>query len=605
MSVPFYDKLEIIVPAGGSAISVTDNTNSFGLYWSNGTPESSVTAPVGSLCSDYSTGNIYKKSTGTGNTGWAILATGTGATNLTITKSSTTNVIESDTGTDATITAADVTNAGLMIPAQFTKLSYVTVTQAVDLDAMESDIADLTTLTGVASNATHLGTFTGSTISDSVTIKTALQSLETSVETKLSTSLTSATIFVGNVSNIATGVAVTGDVSITNAGVTTVISSSTTVAGKVELATDVETKTGSDTVRATTPFGVNSYFTTLVGNASGTQHLGTFTGTTIADNSTVKSSLQSLETSVETKLASSLTSARIFVGNVSNIATGVAVSGDVSISNAGVTTVVSASTTVQGKVELSTEAETLTGTSTSLAATPKSVSDYITTLVGNVTGTANLGTFSGVTIADSSTVKAALQSLETKVESLVSGLQFVGTWNATTAAPTLGNNEFVRVSVAGTTSITTVNQGAKTDWAVGDFVMKDNTGNIHVIDNTDAPVNLAVGTVTTTTVPITNSLGTGFTIPAATTSLAGALSSTDKTKLDNLGGYQTTYGGLTSNTITHSLGTKNVQVSVYRVSDDVQVYPTIVATSTSVVTITHSIAPAASSFRAVVSRTTS
>lgn len=488
MSVPFYDKLEIIVPAGGSALSVTDNTNSFGLYWSSGTPEGSVTAPIGSICSDYTNGNLYKKSTGVGNTGWSIMASGSGTTNLGITKSSTTNIITSSTGTDATITAADVTNAGLMIPAQFTKLSYITVTQAVDLDAMESDINDLTTLTGVASNATHLGTFTGTTIADSVTVKTALQSLETSVETKLASSLTNARIFVGNASNIATGVAMSGDVTISNTGVTTISSASTTVQGKVELATDAETKTGSDTARATTPASINSYFTALIGNASGTQHLGTFTG---------------------------------------------------------------------------------------------------------------------VTIPDSSTVKSALQALETKTESLVSGLQFVGTWDATTAAPSLGNNEFVRVSVAGTTSITTVNQGAKTDWAVGDFVMKDNTGNIHVIDNTDAPVNLAIGTVTTTTVPVTNSLGTGFTIPAATTSLAGALSSTDKTKLDNLNGYQTTYGGSTSNAITHSLGTKNVQVSVYRVSDDVQVYPTIVATSTSVVTITHSIAPAASSFRAVISRTTS
>lgn len=605
MSVPFYDKLEIIVPAGTAALSVTDNTNSFGLYWSNGTPEASVTAPVGSLCSDYTNGNLYKKSTGVGNTGWSIMASGSGTTDLGITKSSTTNIITSSTGTDATITAANVTNAGLMIPAQFTKLSYITVTQAVDLDSMESDINDLTTLTGVASNATHLGTFTGTTIADSVTVKTALQSLETSVETKLSNSLTSATFFVGNVSNIATGVAMSGDATLANTGAITVVSASATVSGKVELATDVETKAGSDSVRATTPASVDSYFTSLIGNATGVQHLGTFTGTTIADNVTVKVALQSLETSVETKLASSLTSARIFVGNASNIATGVTMSGDVTISNAGVTTIASASTTVQGKVELATDTETKTGSDTARATTPASVDSYFTALIGNASGTQHLGTFTGVTIPDSSTVKAALQALETKTESLVSGLQFVGTWNATTAAPTLGNNEFVRVSVAGTTSITTVNQGAKTDWAVGDFVMKDNTGNIHVIDNTDAPVNLAVGTVTTTTVPITNSLGTGFTIPAATTSLAGALSSTDKTKLDNLGGYQTTYGGSTSNAITHSLGTKNVQVSVYRVSDDVQVYPTIVATSTSVVTITHSIAPSAASFRAVISRTTS
>ena len=38
------------------------------------------------------------------------------------------------------------------------------------------------TLSGVAQNAEDLGTFTGSTISDNVTVKAALQALETAVE---------------------------------------------------------------------------------------------------------------------------------------------------------------------------------------------------------------------------------------------------------------------------------------------------------------------------------------------------------------------------------------------------------------------------------------
>jgi len=46
--------------------------------------------------------------------------------------------------------------------------------------------------------------------------------------------------------------------------------------------------------------------------------------------------------------------------------------------------------------------------------------------------------------------------------------------------------------------------------------------------------NLALGTATTTTQPITNSNGTGFTLPASTTSVAGLLSATDKTKLDGI-----------------------------------------------------------------------
>lgn len=46
--------------------------------------------------------------------------------------------------------------------------------------------------------------------------------------------------------------------------------------------------------------------------------------------------------------------------------------------------------------------------------------------------------------------------------------------------------------------------------------------------------NLALGTTTSTTQPITNSNGTGFTLPSSTTSLAGLQSAADKTKLDGL-----------------------------------------------------------------------
>lgn len=46
--------------------------------------------------------------------------------------------------------------------------------------------------------------------------------------------------------------------------------------------------------------------------------------------------------------------------------------------------------------------------------------------------------------------------------------------------------------------------------------------------------NLGIGTVTTTTVPVTSSTGTTATLPAATTSLAGVMTSADKTKLDGI-----------------------------------------------------------------------
>ena len=62
------------------------------------------------------------------------------------------------------------------------------------INANETHIDNAATLSGVAKDSTHLGTFTGSTIADSQTVKAALQALETSVESKGSgASLTAAT----------------------------------------------------------------------------------------------------------------------------------------------------------------------------------------------------------------------------------------------------------------------------------------------------------------------------------------------------------------------------------------------------------------------------
>jgi hypothetical protein len=52
------------------------------------------------------------------------------------------------------------------------------------VDVTRQNTVDAAALSGVALNSTHLGTFTGSTIADSSTVKAALQSLESEVESK-------------------------------------------------------------------------------------------------------------------------------------------------------------------------------------------------------------------------------------------------------------------------------------------------------------------------------------------------------------------------------------------------------------------------------------
>ena len=111
------------------------------------------------------------------------------------------------------------------------------------INANETHIDNVATLSGLAKDSTSLGTFTGTTIADSVTIKAALQALETAVESKGSaTSLTSLTTAVGDLN-------------------------------------------------------------TLSGVAQNATNLGTFTGSTISDDVSVKTAIQALETAVETKAA--------------------------------------------------------------------------------------------------------------------------------------------------------------------------------------------------------------------------------------------------------------------------------------------------------------
>jgi hypothetical protein len=69
-------------------------------------------------------------------------------------------------------------------------------------------------------------------------------------------------------------------------------------------------------------------------------------------------------------------------------------------------------------------------------------------------------------------------------------------------------------------------------------------------------VNLALGTRTSTTMPITNSAGTGVTLPIATTALAGLMSGADKTKLDGIATGANNYVHPTVNPGAHPFATE-------------------------------------------------
>ena len=137
--------------------------------------------------------------------------------------------------------APDALNTLNELAAALNDDASAAATLTTAINANETHIDNLATLTGVAKDSTNLGTFTGSTIADSQTVKAALQALETAVEAA------------GSAASLS---AVSSDV------------------------TDLRT---------------------LSGTSDGDTDLGSFTGSTISDDVTVKAALQALETAVETK----------------------------------------------------------------------------------------------------------------------------------------------------------------------------------------------------------------------------------------------------------------------------------------------------------------
>ena len=89
-----------------------------------------------------------------------------GGADLSYTASPTQGVVVSSSGSDATLPAANGTNAGLMVPSQFNKLGNLTITQAVDLDAVESAVHPAVTLAGTTT--TNPLTLSGQTVGFSI-----------------------------------------------------------------------------------------------------------------------------------------------------------------------------------------------------------------------------------------------------------------------------------------------------------------------------------------------------------------------------------------------------------------------------------------------------
>ena len=312
-------------------------------------------------------------------------------------------------------------------------LVYIADTQDSGSSYSSKKITVANLLSDVAST-TDLGTFSGTTIDNNQSIKAALQALETALETESSNRATA-------ISNLVDGApALLDTLNELAAAINDDENFVTTITNLIDA-----NETHIDNVA------------TLTGVAKDSANLGTFTGSTIADSSTLKAAIQALETAVETKATSAV---------VSEVDTNV------------------------------DDLITLTG------------------IAENVTG---LGTFTGSTISDGSTIKDALQDLETAAEAAASGsavadrtktitgdadtthyLTFVADDNSTATAETVYTDGGITYNPS--TNLLTLGTAALTSLKIGGVAVTSTAAEINLLDgvtSTTAELNILDGVTAT------------------------------------------------------------------------------------------------------------
>lgn len=175
----------------------------------------------------------------------------------------------------------------------------------------------------------------------------------------------------------------------------------------------------------------------------------------------------------------------------------------------------------------------------------------ITLTNGHVTGVSTRT----LTIANLGAAASVHTHAFTEISGLPTNTILGNNTGATASAKALTVNDLLTMLAIGYGSLALLNTGTDTNqktWTpkdLSDFVNSKIATYILTVD-------LALGTRTTTTLPITNTKGTGVTLPSATTTLAGLLSAADKLKLDNIATGANNYVHPTNNPGTHPFTTE-------------------------------------------------
>ena len=347
-------------------------------------------------------------------------------------------------GTFSGATIADDTTIKAALQALETAVE-TKETQAVVAE-INSNADDLISLTGVGENTTNLGTFSGSTIDNSVTIKAALQALETALEAETT----------------ARGVAITNLVDGAPDALNTLNELAAALNDDASAASTLTTAIGANETHI-------DNMATLTGVAKDSTSLGTFSGSTIPDSRTVKAALQEVETAHE-EVDANVNDIISLSGLAENTTVFSPTGGDADFTG---TTLAGTDLTIKSALQaLGTKADSNASAITSEASTRASADTTLTnaqteidanvddliTLSGVAENTDNLGTFTGSTIADSSTIKAALQALETACELSTDDGDNVNQLVGSTSADTEPANYFFLVVDAATGAIKVINK---------------------------------------------------------------------------------------------------------------------------------------------------
>lgn len=288
--------------------------------------------------------------------------------------------------------ASKLSNIGAVTGTNSADLVYLASTQDGGTSFTSKRITIANLFSSVASG-TDLGTFSGSTVADNASVKSAIQALETAHEAEVTNRATAITTAINDLIGGAPGT--------------------------LDTLNEIAAALGDDPDAATTLTALATAnevhidnAVTLTGVAKDSTNLGTFTGSTIADSLTLKGALQSLETALEAEEA-----ARAAAVTAEN------------------TAMLAAVAVVQADVD-----QNETDADAAIAANEVHI-DNLATLSGVAKDSTGLGNFTGSTITNGTVLKTALQELETALEAV------------DTKTVDTGNN--VNVLVANTTPDTT------------------------------------------------------------------------------------------------------------------------------------------------------